>query len=127
MVNKKVVLFLKYLQFNRMLVILVVKDLTSHCNILGDDVCTVKEITLLVKFSPKREKVQGSLTETVEGVKENETVSNKAKSFIYVQRTGRTGQSKVFSKYHHRKMSHRNFNQGSKLEDSQMSMSNDDL
>lgn len=74
-----------------MLVILVVKDLTSHCNILGDDVCTVKEITLLVKFSPKREKVLGSLTETVEGVKENETVSNKAKSFIYVQRTGRTG------------------------------------
>ena len=91
MVNKKVVLFLKYLQFNRMLVILVVKDLTSHCNILDDGVCTVKEITLLVKFSPKREKVLGSLTETVEGVKENETVSNKAKSFIYVQRTGRTG------------------------------------
>lgn len=91
MLNKKVVLFLKYLQFNRMLVILVVKDLTSHCNILGDDVCTVKEITLPVKFSPKREKVLGSLTETVEGVKENETVSNKAKSFIYVQRTGRTG------------------------------------
>lgn len=56
---------------------LAVKDVTSNCEVLGDGVGTVKEITVLVKFSPKREKMLGSLIENVEGVEENETVRNK--------------------------------------------------
>ena len=35
---------------------LAVKDLTSDCKLLGDTMRTVGEITVLLKFSPKREK-----------------------------------------------------------------------
>ena len=35
---------------------LAVKDLTSNCKILGDTMGTVGEITVLIKYSPKREK-----------------------------------------------------------------------
>ena len=73
---------------------LAVKDVTSNCEILGDGVGTVKEITVLVKFSPKREKMLGSLIENVEGVEENKLLAIKASIWMnYVQRAGRLKQS----------------------------------
>ena len=47
---------------------LAVKDLTSDCKLLGDTMGTVGEITVLVKFSPKREKMLGDINENVEGL-----------------------------------------------------------
>ena len=44
------------------------KDLTSDCKLLGDTIGTVGEITVLVKFSPKREKMLGDINENVEGL-----------------------------------------------------------
>ena len=41
---------------------------------------TVGEIIVLIKFSPKRGKMLGSLIENVLGVKENETVCHKEES-----------------------------------------------
>ena len=41
---------------------------------------TVGEITVLFKFSSKRENKLDSLIKNVEGVKENETVSDKGES-----------------------------------------------
>ena len=35
-----------------------VKDPTANCKILGDTMGTVGEITVLIKFSPKRENVR---------------------------------------------------------------------
>ena len=49
-----------------------VKDLTSNCKILGDTMGTVGEITVLMKYSPKREKMLGSLIENVEGLEESQ-------------------------------------------------------
>ena len=51
---------------------LAVKDLTSNCKILGDTMGTVGEITVLIKYSPKREKMLGSLIENVEGLEESQ-------------------------------------------------------
>ena len=44
------------------------KDLASDCKRLGDTMETVGEITVLVKFSPKREKMLGDINENVEGL-----------------------------------------------------------
>ena len=44
-----------------------VKDVTSGCKILNDTMGTVGEITVLLKYSPKREKMLGVLSENVEG------------------------------------------------------------
>ena len=52
---------------------LAVKDLTANCKILGDTMGTIGEITVLIKFSPKREKMLGSLTDNVEGVEETDS------------------------------------------------------
>lgn len=46
---------------------LAVKDLTSECKVLADTMGTVGEICVLVKYSPKREKMLGSIQENVEG------------------------------------------------------------
>ena len=51
---------------------LAVKDLTSNCKILGDTMGAVGEITVFIKYSPKREKMLGSLTENVEGLEESQ-------------------------------------------------------
>ena len=51
---------------------LAVKDLTSNCKILGDTMGTVGEITVLIKYSPKREKMLGSLIENVKGLEESQ-------------------------------------------------------
>ena len=47
---------------------LAVKDLTSDCKLLGDTMGTVGEIIVLVKFSPKREKMLVDVNENVEGL-----------------------------------------------------------
>ena len=46
-----------------------VKELTSHCKIQGDNIETVGEITVLVKFSTKGEKILGSMIEMLRGYK----------------------------------------------------------
>ena len=46
---------------------LAVKDLASDCKLLGDTMGTVGEITVFVKFSPKREKIFGDIND-VEGL-----------------------------------------------------------
>ena len=51
---------------------LAVKDLTSNCKILGDTMGTVGEITMLIKYSPKRQKILGSLIENAEGLEESQ-------------------------------------------------------
>ena len=43
------------------------KDLTSECKVLADSIGIVGEICVLVKYSPKREKMLGSIQENVEG------------------------------------------------------------
>ena len=108
---------------------LAVKDVTSNCEILGDGVGTVKEITVLVKFSPKREKMLGSLIENVEGVEENETISNKGEYLDELCATGWTFKAKRFQKtitnYSDIQMSRRNFDRRSARKDSWTSRSND--
>ena len=46
---------------------LTVKNLISLCEVLFNTVSTVGEICVLVKYSPKREKILGSLDENIEG------------------------------------------------------------
>lgn len=53
---------------------LAVKDLTASCKVLSDTMGTVGEICNVVKFSPKREKILGSLDEMVEDM--NEDIAN---------------------------------------------------
>ena len=47
---------------------LAVKDLTSDCKLLGDTMGAAGEINVLVKFSPKREKMLGDINKNVEGL-----------------------------------------------------------
>ena len=58
---------------------LAVKDLTSTCDVLSNTMGTVGEICVLVKYSPKREKILGSLEENIDtdsdGEKNNKPVS----------------------------------------------------
>ena len=49
-----------------------VKSLTSECPILRDSMGTAGEICILVKYSPKREKMLGNLSKNIEGTLENE-------------------------------------------------------
>ena len=46
---------------------LAVKDFTSSCPVLSNTMGTAGEICILVKYSPKREKILGSLYEITEG------------------------------------------------------------
>ena len=84
---------------------------------------------MLVKFSPKREKMLGSLIENGEGVEENETISNKGECLDELCATGWTFKAKRFQKtitnYSDIQMSRRNFDQRSARKDSWTSRSND--
>ena len=51
---------------------LAVKDLTSNCKILGDTMGAIGEIAVLIKYSPNRENMLGSLIENVEGLEESQ-------------------------------------------------------
>ena len=73
---KKAVLLWNYQRYNPKLflqhcfghsVTLAVKGLTSDCKLLRHTMGAVGEITVLVKFSPKREKTLGDINENVEG------------------------------------------------------------
>ena len=77
---------------------LAVKDLTSHCKIIGDVMRRVGKRTVIVKFLPKREKMLDSLIEGVEGVEENETVNNKADSLDKLCATRWTVRARCFQK-----------------------------
>ena len=45
---------------------LAVKSVTTKCNVLRDTMVTIGEICVLIKFSPKREKPLGKITENIE-------------------------------------------------------------
>ena len=66
--------------------ILAVKDLTLTCKILGDTMGTVGEITVLIKYSPKREKMLGSLIDSVEGLEESQEDKGDSLDLISVTR-----------------------------------------
>ena len=62
-----------------------VKSLTSECDILRDTMGTVGEICILVKYSPKREKLLRKISENIEGELEedgNETTPSKARQTL---------------------------------------------
>ena len=46
---------------------LAVKDLTACCKVLCDTMSIVREICVLVKYSPKRENILGIMQENFEG------------------------------------------------------------
>lgn len=56
---------------------LAVKDLTSTCKVLGDSMGIVGEICILVKFSPKREKMLESIQKNVEEEMADELIQDK--------------------------------------------------
>ena len=43
-----------------------VKDTTKSCKLLSDTMDTAKEVVTLIKFSPKRENLQGEIKENLE-------------------------------------------------------------
>ena len=46
---------------------LVVKDLAACCKVLCDTMSTVREISVLIKYSPKRENILGIMQENFKG------------------------------------------------------------
>ena len=54
-----------------------VKSLTSNCNILKDTMSTAEEICILVKYSPKGEKILGKVVENIEGDLSKELCAGK--------------------------------------------------
>ena len=58
---------------------LAVKDLTSSCDVLSNTMGTVGEICVLVKYSPKREKILGSLDDNIQGETNEEEKAEKFK------------------------------------------------
>ncbi len=56
---------------------LAVKDLAQTTKILDNTMGTVGEICVLVKFSPKREKMLGSIQENIEGEIADEVIREK--------------------------------------------------
>lgn len=84
---------------------LAVKDLTSSCDILSNTMATVGEICVLIKYSPKREKVLGTLDEDIEGeLCESETQNQKPVSIDKLCKTRWTVRAscfnKIFERYH---------------------------
>ena len=78
---------------------LAIKDLTSSCEILSNTMATVGEICVLVKYSPKREKVLGSLDEDIEGeICESETEKEKPVSLDKLCKTRWTVRASCFNK-----------------------------
>ena len=98
-----------------------VKELTSHCKIWGDNIETVGEITVLVKFSTKGEKILGSLIEMLRGYKKMKLlVITRGPWINYMQRVRQLEEgvfkisSLTIAAYNScGKMSRRNFNQRS--------------
>ena len=57
---------------------LIVKSLTKDCEILRDTMVTVGEICVLVKYSPKGEKMIDKITDNIEGKSDKETANQRA-------------------------------------------------
>ena len=51
-----------------------VKSITEQCQLLRDSLDTVREICILVKYSPKREKILGNFQDNIEGEYQTTTV-----------------------------------------------------
>ena len=58
---------------------LAIKSLTKDCTILRDIMTTLGEICVLVKYSPKLEKIQGIIVENIEGEFEESSRSDNQK------------------------------------------------
>ena len=76
---------------------LAVKDLRSDCKLLGDTMGTVGEITVLVKFSPKRENMLGDINENVEGL-DQERLEVRRESLYKLYATRWTLRANCFQK-----------------------------
>ena len=57
---------------------LAVNSLTKDCKILQDIMETIVEICVLVKYSPKREKMLGKMTDNIEGKFDEGTTNQQA-------------------------------------------------
>lgn len=82
---------------------LAVKSLTNDCKILRDTMGTVGEICILVKYSPKREKLLGKIVENIEGeIPENDFCPGKLNKLSTTRWTVRaTCFQKVIDNYEH--------------------------
>ena len=82
---------------------LAVKDLTSSCDVLTNTMGTVGEICVLVKYSPKREKILGTLDDIIEGeTNEGESEKFKATSLDKLCTTRWTVRASCFNKIYER-------------------------
>ena len=54
-----------------------VKSTTEQCKLLKDTLDTIREICILVKYSPKREKLLGNIQENIEGEQQPRTTLDK--------------------------------------------------
>ena len=82
---------------------LAVKDLTSSCDVLSNTMGTVGEICVLVKYSPKREKILGTLDNIIEGeTNEGESEKFKATSLDKLCATRWTVRASCFNKIYER-------------------------
>lgn len=78
---------------------LAVKDLTSSCAVLSDTMGTAGEICILIKYSPKREKILESLDEMTEGdMHETEMENEKRASLGKLCTTRWTVRASCFNK-----------------------------
>ena len=67
-----------------------VKSLTSNCNILKNTMSTAGEICILVKYSPKREKILGKIAENIQGDLAKELCTGKISKLSTTRWTIRT-------------------------------------
>lgn len=77
---------------------LAVKFLTSSCKIINDTMGVVGEICILIKYSPKREKMLGSLAENIEGEFDSDVKREKFTSLSKLCPTRWTVRASCFEK-----------------------------
>ena len=80
---------------------LAVKSLTKECQILQDTMGTAGEICVLVKYSPKREKLLGKLSENIEGTLETDQQASRLDKLSVTKWTIRANCfKKIIENYH---------------------------
>ena len=80
---------------------LAVKWLTKECQILRDTMGTAGEICVLVKYSPKREKLLGKLSENIEGTLETDKQASRLDKLSVTRWTIRANCfKKIIENYH---------------------------
>ena len=77
---------------------LAIKSLTKDCPIIRDTMGTVGEICVLVKYSPKRERMLGSIMENIEGEFEDGVRTNHQSKLDKLCVTRWTVRAKCFKK-----------------------------